>query len=308
MPSSPAMGWDADVLARIQALELHARALVDGFLHGSHASRRVTTNVEFADFKEYAPGDPLRDLDWRVLGRSDRLVVRRHRAEHELAATLVLDASGDLSTGASGGWPTSEGSPFHGTKWGYAAVLTATLAYWLLRQGEPVGLAVLGGERVRWPWLPPRSGDSQLARILGVLAETRPAGRADLQAGFHQLGQRIHQRQLVVVISDLMEEPDTWGPALSTLLSRRADVRVVHLFDEDEMEMNLPEAGLFVSPEGGDVVPEDPLEIRQAFREEVARYRTEVGGWLAGVRGVHLPAPTNAPMDRLVARLLRGLP
>lgn len=133
------MGWDAAVLARIQALELHARALVDGYVHGAHASHQVASNVEFSDFKEYAPGDPLRDLDWRVLGRSDRLVVRRHRAEHELTTTLVVDASGDLATGASGGWPTAEGSPFHGSKWGYAAVLTATLAHWLLRQGSRSG-------------------------------------------------------------------------------------------------------------------------------------------------------------------------
>jgi uncharacterized protein (DUF58 family) len=302
------MGWDADVLSRIQALELHARALVDGFLHGSHASHQVTSNVEFADYKEYAPGDPLRDLDWRVLGRTDRLVVRRHRAEHELTTTLVVDASGDLATGASGGWPTVEGSPFQGSKWGYAAVLTATLAYWLLRQGEPVGLQVLGGDKVRWRFLPPRAGDGQLVRILGVLASLEPAGEARLAEGLLEVGQRLHQRQLVVLVSDLMEEPGEWGPALRALLERRADVRVVHLHDQDELSMNLPEAGLFVSPEGGEVLPEDPLEIRAAFVEEVARYRADVARWLSSARGVLLPAPTNAPMDLLLVRLLRGLP
>ena len=302
------MGWDADVLARIQALELHARALVDGYVHGAHASHQVASNVEFSDFKEYAPGDPLRDLDWRVLGRSDRLVVRRHRAEHELTTTLVVDASGDLATGASGGWPTAEGSPFHGSKWGYAAVLTATLAYWLLRQGEPVGLQVLGGDRVEWRTLPPRTGDGQLARILGVLAALEPAGEARLAEGLVEVGKRLHQRQLVVLVSDLMEEPSDWGPALRALLERRADLRVVHLHDRDELAMNLPEAGLFVSPEGGAVLPEDPLEIREAFAEEVARYRAEVAAWLGGVRGVLFPAPTDAPMGTVLARLLRGLP
>ena len=133
---APAVRWDPDVLARIRALKLHARALVDGFLHGGHLSGRVSSAVEFADYKEYSPGDPLRDLDWRVMGRTDRLVVRRHRAERELPTTLVLDASGDLRTGASGGWPQARTSPFFGTKWGYAAVLTATLAYWLCRADE----------------------------------------------------------------------------------------------------------------------------------------------------------------------------
>lgn len=105
-----------------------------------------------------------------------------------------------------------------------------------------------------------------------------------------------------------MEEPSDWGPALRALLERRADLRVVHLHDRDELAMNLPEAGLFVSPEGGAVLPEDPLEIREAFAEEVARYRAEVAAWLGGVRGVLFPAPTDAPMGTVLARLLRGLP
>ena len=305
--ASPQVGWDPDVLARIRALQLHARALVDGTLHGAHMSGRATSAVEFADYKEYSPGDPLRDLDWRVMGRTDRLVVRRHRAETELATTLVVDASGDMSTGATGTFPPQGSSPFKGTKWGFAAVLTATLAYWLQRTGEPVGLQVLGGDGVRWPWLPPRTGEAQLARILGVLAQARPAGRADLAAGLTALGSRLRRRQLVVLISDLMEEPAEWSPALAALLKRRVDLRVVHLHDQREWAMELPDAGLFRSPEGGPALAEDPDEIRAAFKEEVDRYLGEVRSALGLVRGVHVPAPTDQPMDLLVARLLRGL-
>ena len=218
--------WDPDVLARIRVLELRARDLVQGYLHGAHLSGRATSNVEFADYKEYSPGDPLRDLDWRVMGRSDRLVVRRHHAENELATTIILDASGDMATGAAGDQPSAARPPLKGSKWGSAAVLCATLAYWLQRHGEPVGLMVLGGQDVRWPYLPPRNGEAQLARILGVIAQTRPSGRADLSAGLRAAGQRMGRRQLMVLVSDLMEEPAEWGPAVSTLLRRRIDLRV----------------------------------------------------------------------------------
>ena len=280
------MGWDADVLARIQALELHARALVDGYVHGAHASHQVASNVEFSDFKEYAPGDPLRDLDWRVLGRSDRLVVRRHRAEHELTTTLVVDASGDLATGASGGWPTAEGSPFHGSKWGYAAVLTATLAYWLLRQGEPVGLQVLGGDRVEWRTLPPRTGDSQLARILGVLAALDPAGErgwrglsgwaAASPAAARRARERPHGRALGLGTGAA-------GAAGATGL------RVVHLHDRDELAMNLPEQASSSRPGwgGSPEDPRDPGGLRRGGGSVPRRGRGVAGGARGALPGSH---------------------
>ena len=299
-----APSWDPDVLDRIGTLQLRAREAVAGFLHGGHKSVRVSTNVEFADYKEYAPGDNLKDLDWRVVGRSDRLVIRRHQAENEQAVTLVLDASGDLGTGATGntGRPALDGS-----KWGYAAVLTATLAWWLERQHEPVGLEVLGGEGVRWRSLSPASGGAHLARVLGVLAEARPAGRADLQTGLASIGSRLRGRSTVILISDLMEDPDAWGPTLSVMLARKIDVRVVHLHDSREWAFDMGEPARFRSPEGGEAVPEDPEEVRAAFIAERDAYLREVQGWLGRVRGRHLLAPTDLSMAPLLARLLGGV-
>ena len=131
--------WDPTVVARLSALELRARTLVTGFRTGGHRSRRVHSNIEFADYKPYTAGDPLRDLDWRVAARTDRLVVRRHHAEEELPVHIIVDASGDMATGASGraavdGWDRS--------KWTTAAVLAATLAQWVGLRGDPVGLSV----------------------------------------------------------------------------------------------------------------------------------------------------------------------
>jgi uncharacterized protein (DUF58 family) len=298
LPSPP---WDPEVLARIAALELRARGLVRGLQHGAHPSMRVTSNVEFADYKEYSPGDPLRDLDWRVLARSERLVVRRHRAEDELAITLVVDASADMSTAPPGG----PRPPLDRGKWGAAAVLAATLAQWAARRNEPVGLSVLGGADVPWAWLPPAGGAAHLARVHAALASARPAGRAALGPGLEAVGARVRRRSLVVLISDLMEEPSEWGPAVDALGARGVDLRVLHVHDPREWRLEVGAAGRFRSPEGGDPLAADPDELRPGMAAVIDAYLLEVRGWLARGRGLHLLVPCDADLGGVLARALR---
>lgn len=241
--------WDPTVVARLSALELHARTLVTGFRTGGHRSRRVNSNIEFADYKPYTPGDPLRDLDWRIAARADRLVVRRHHAEEELAVTMIVDASADMGTGMSGRYPVAG---LDGSKWSTAAVLAATLTQWIGLRGDPVGMRVLAGDQVQWDWLPPRSGAAQIGRIHRVLAETRPSGRADLGAALRSLGPRIRRNSLVVILSDLMEPVDTWGPALDALGERRCDVRLIHVYDRQEWTLRPFEGADDTQPPGLD--------------------------------------------------------
>lgn len=296
--------WDAEVLARIEHLHLRARELVLGFLHATHPSARSSRNVEFSEYKEYSPGDSLRDLDWRVAARSDRLVVRRHRAETELATTILVDASGDMGTGEAGLY--GRRPPLDASKWGTAAVLCSTLAYWLHRRAEPVGLMVLGGEDVPWRYLPPRTGRTHLARILSTLGSARPAGEANLGQGITTLGSRLPRRSLAVIVSDLMEEPARWGPALVGLGERRADVRLVHLADPKELGLELREAGRLYSPEGGEELVTDPEDARAAFAEVVAAYQVEVAGWVRQARAQRIVAQTDASLQLPLSQLLRG--
>lgn len=295
--------WDPEVLARIAHLHLRARQATAGLLHGAHRSGRVSSNVEFADYKEYSPGDPLRDLDWKVAARSDRLVVRRHHAETELRGLLVLDASGDLGTGDTGRYKLP---PIEGSKFGYALALVATLAWFLERSGEPVGLMVLGGAGARTRYVPPRAGSAHMAEIFGVLSELRPAGRADLASGLRDVGARLGRRALVVLVSDFMEEPERWAPAMSALGQRRADIRAVQLFDRRELELDYDEPIRFTSPEGGESLPVDPVGAREAFHEVVEEYLAEVRAAFARMRGHHLLVGTHEPLDRVIARVLRA--
>ena len=300
MSSTPQ--WDPAVLARLGQLHLRARGLVAGLTHGHHKSLRVSRNVEFADYKEYTPGDDLRDLDWKVYSRNDRMVVRRQQSEDELSVVFILDASADMSTGEAGQRPALSGS-----KLATAITMIATMAYYLQHRGEPIGLAVLGGEGVLQPWIPPRRGANHLAQIFATLAAVRPGGSEVLAEGFSQVGARVPRRAAVVVVSDLMEEPASWGPALSAMLRRQADLRIAHVYDRKEWEMDFRASARFFSPEGGYPIPIDPDTVREAFSEIVQEYLAEVRQWIGRSHALHVLAASDEPLEVPIGRLLSGV-
>ena len=296
--------WEPEVLARINHLHLVARHVVEGVLHGAHRSRRLGPNVEFADYKEYSPGDPLRDLDWKVMARSDRLVVKRYEAETELACTLVLDASGDTGTGDQA---VRGKLPPEGSKLSYGVALAATLAYFLHLHGEPVGLAILGGDGVKQPWIPPRGGRQHLSLLFATLAGVRAGGRADLAESVSRFAQRVPRRGLVALITDFMEEPGSWHPALRGLARRRADLVAFHLLDRKELGLDYDRPLVVFSPEGGEALPIDPGGDRSEFNRVVAEWLDEVRGGVVGEGGRYYAAWTDLPLEETLRRCIQGL-
>ncbi len=290
-PSLPGTG-DPRVLARARMLHLRARQAVAGLQHGVHASMRLGHDAEFVDHAPYQPGDALRDLDWRVLGRADRLVVRRRRAERVLSGTVVLDASADLGS-------TPE-------KWDHAVALAATLAWFLHSVGEPVGLEIAAGEGVAVRRVPPRGGSRHAALVLRTLAAVRPAGRASLDTTLRAIGGRLGARSLVAVVSDFMEEPERWRPSVHALVRNRVDLRALHVSDPAELALAFPEPLRVRSPESGEERPLDPVSARSAFADEVARWRAEVTGALRAARGVVVDAPVGVPLVDVLSIFASG--
>lgn len=299
-PGAPgtARPWDPDVLARVRHLHLVARHLTAAWLHGDHRSRRVGQAVEFADYAEYQPGMDLRRLDWRVVGRTDRYVVKRFETETELPCSVVLDLSGDLGTGTAG---RKGGLPDLGrSKAGYAITLAATLVYFLHLHGEPVGLELLAGECPAGSSLPPRGGRNHLQRLFLMLASARPGGPGGLDRALARVGARTRRRSFVGVVSDGMEEPATWLPALQTFARRGADLRFFHVFDRREWRLQFDRPSLFFSPEGGEPLAVDPAGAGKEFREVVAEYVAEVRGGVVAAGGRWLPVPTDLPLEQVV--------
>jgi uncharacterized protein (DUF58 family) len=277
--------------------------LTDALLMGNHRSRRVGQAIEFADYQEYAPGMDTRGLDWKVWARTDRLVVRRYETETELPCTVVLDLSGDLSTGESG---ASRLPDLDKSKAGYAISLAATLLYWFHRQGEPVGLHIVSGDGVTYRDLPARGGRNHLRQLFMVLAAARPAGRADLERALVEVGSRVRRRSWVGVITDGMEEPEQWLPSLGAFVRRGTDLRFVHMYDPDEMRMAFPRSALFFSPEGGEALAVDPVGAQEAFAEVVRAYLDEVRGGVIRFGGQYIQAATDKPMEELFHAIISG--
>jgi uncharacterized protein (DUF58 family) len=298
--------WDSAVLARVRHLHLRARHLTAALLGGEHRSRHVGQAIEFADYQEYQPGMDLRGLDWRVWGRTDRYVVKRFETETELPCTVVLDLSGDLQTGRygrAGGLPDLEAS-----KAGYAITLAATLLYFQHMHGEPVGLEIVAGSGVQFRSLPPRSGRNHLQLLFRVLATARPAGRADLLPALNRVGQRVRRRSWVGVITDGMEEPAGWLPALGAFARRGADLRFFHLYDRGEWGLKFDRPMMFYSPEGGAELPVDPGGASAAIAQVARDYVNEVRGGVVRFGGRYLPVPTNEAMERVLVAAISDRP
>jgi uncharacterized protein (DUF58 family) len=295
--------WDPVVLSRVRHLHMQARILTDALLMGNHRSRRVGQAVEFADYQEYTPGMDLRGIDWKVWGRTDRYVVRRYETETELPCMIVLDLSGDLGTGddARDSYPDLGKS-----KAGYAICLAATLLYWFQRQGEPIGLHIVGGSGLEHRDFPARTSKRHLQLLFTALATARPDGRADLSEALIRAGGRAKRRSWAGVISDGMEEPSQWLPALSAFARRGADLRFCHLFDRQELTLDFERSVLFYSPEGGEALAIDPPGARADFREVVAGYLEEVRRGVVTVGGQYLQVGTDEPMERVFHRIVVG--
>ena len=294
---------EPEVLSRLRHLSLVATRTVDGLMAGAHRARRLGANVEFAEYKDYTPGDPLRDLDWKVLAKTDRLVTRRYQAETELACHLVLDASGDLGTGKDA---VHSRPPLEGSKFGYALCLTATLAAYLERQGEPVGLHIVAGEDGGERHIPPRSGKRHLAQILMALAELRPGGKAELADTLGWVADQTRRRSLVVMISDLMEEPGSWLPQVRAYAGRKTDFAANQIADRTELSLAFEVHAIFVSPEDGSSLAVDPVGAGSVFAAVVEAFFDEVRGGIRQEGGRHILAWTEDPMDLALRRLIGG--
>lgn len=298
------MPWDPVVLSRIRRLHLHARRLSDALRGGDHRSRRIGQAIEFADYVPYQAGMNLRQLDWKVRARTDRWVVRRHHTDHELPCHLVVDVSADLGTGrtAERAYP-----PLEGTKMGFALTLAATLAMWWIHRGERIGLRLLGSDDGSTRVVPARTGRRHLQAILRNLASARPGPRAELGQGLMGAARTMRERGLAIVVTDGMEEPSGWLGALTGFRQRGVDARLVHVLDQQELDLSYPSAAIFTGPEDGSRLPLDPVAARPVYEEVLGTYLEEVRRGVLSAGMTYHRAVSADPMVPLLHRLIRGI-
>jgi uncharacterized protein (DUF58 family) len=247
---------DPAILARLGTFELKARTVVEGFLSGLHRSPFKGFSVEFAEYRQYLPGDDLSTIDWKVYARSDRYYVKKFEEETNLDCYLLLDVSASMGYGSRGI-----------TKLEYGSVLAASLAYLMNRQRDAVGLTTFDNEILTM--LPPSARPGHLRSILVALDRLTLGERTDVSKPMHRLADGIAKRGMVVVISDLLDEPERIIDGLRHFRFRGTDVVVFHVMDPDELTFPFERAARFRDVEGGTELMAVPSVVRARYLEEV---------------------------------------
>jgi uncharacterized protein (DUF58 family) len=275
---------DPAVVARLGTLELKARTIVEGFLSGLHRSPFKGFSVEFAEYRQYMPGDDLSTIDWKVYARSDRHYVKKFEEETNLDCHLIVDVSGSMSYGSRGI-----------TKFEYAACLAASIAYLMNRQRDAVGLVAFADRMTAM--IPASARAGHLRSLLVTLARMHPAERTNVSKPLHQLADALSRRGIVVLISDLLDDPDEVVRGLKHFQYRGTDVIVFHVLDPDEIEFPFDRPTRFEDLETGDEVMAVPATVRQHYLDRIGamieRYRRELGS--SGIDYELLP--TTEPIE-----------
>ena len=276
---------DPAVIARLGSMELKARTVVEGFIAGLHRSPYKGFSVEFAEYRQYLPGDDLSTLDWKVYARSDRHYVKKFEEETNLECHLLVDVS--ASMGYRGAAPVS--------KLEYGATLAAALAFLMNRQRDASGLLAFGDRiTVR---LPASARRGQLHSLLVHLERLTAGSRTDVGRPLHQLAEALVRRGLVVLISDLFDDADAIVEGLKHLRFRGNDVIVFQVLDPHELTFPFRASSKFTDLESAETVVADPVRIREDYLAELgrlqARYERDLRG--AGIDYVRLDS--SKPLD-----------
>jgi uncharacterized protein (DUF58 family) len=283
---------DPAALARVKNLALVARGVVEGFITGLHDSPYKGFSVEFAEHRKYSPGDNPRHLDWRILGRTDRLYVKQYEEETNLRAQILLDMSGSMSYG----------EPPALTKLEYASYLTAVLAYFMIRQQDAVGLTAFDTE-IHLD-MPARSSPRHFDEMMKHLEAVQPSRKTDLGAILHRLADRFKRRCLIVLISDLYEDPDAVDRALHHFRSKRHEVIVFHVLDPAEVEFPFGQTTDFVDMETCERIQVDPAYVRDDYRRQMEQFLSRHRGICAECQFDYVLADTSVPYDYMLSRYL----
>lgn len=284
---------DPAVVARLAALPLLPRRPMVGTVSGRHPSPHRGASVEFAEYRKYVAGDDLRRLDWRAHGRTDRYYVKEFEADTNLRLCVVLDTSGSMDFSAAG---TS--------KIQYARQLAAALGYLAVLQGDAVGLSCVG-EGIS-NHIPPRRNPAHLMHLFDALEAAKPSGPTRLPEALHELAERVRQRALVVIISDLFLPPESLRDCFAHLRFCKHDVAVFHLLDRQEIDFQFQRPVRFLDMEGGPPVFAEPNEIADRYQKAMAEYLQQLTAVVHEAGVDYHRVVTDEQDERVLTRFLVG--
>jgi uncharacterized protein (DUF58 family) len=294
----PAGLLDPRMLASVSRMELVARQVMDGFVTGLHRSPHIGFALDFAQHRQYAPGDDIKRIDWRVYAKADRYYIKQYEVTTNLKAHLVVDASGSMRY---------QGARDVMTKFRYAQYVAACLAYLILHQQDSVGLITFDS-KIR-EFIPARSASSHLVTLTQALDRTEPRDVSGIAGLLHEVAERLGHRQMVIVISDLFDDADKLLEALHHLRHKRHEVLVLQIMAEDELTFPFKKFTLFESLEtSAQKMRLDPAAVRAAYLGNLQRHLEKLKTGCEGLRISYSLFKTNETVEKaLVAYLARRM-
>lgn len=291
-------------LRRLEYLLFAPRRIVEGRYSGQYATRQRGQSVEFRDYREYFPGDDLGSVDWKVYGRSDRLFIKLFEHQSELTVQLLLDASGSMAYRGYGATQRLISPEVEPSKYDYACSLAASIGFLIMKQHDRFAAAFSqGGLR---NYAPPQSTMRHLSGLLRTMERTRSFGRAQLAEAIDELTRKGSRRSLLVVFSDLLDEPDAVAKSLAARAQAGGEAIVFHVLHPDELNLPDIEHGLFIDAESSARVRLNVAEVRQQYQAKIQEF---LDTWAKRCRGLGIDyarAVMSEPYYRVLERYLIG--
>lgn len=280
---------DPEVLARIDRLDLLARTVVEGFINGLHRSPYLGFSMDFAEHREYMPGDDIRRIDWKVFGRSDRFYVKEFEAESNANFMSIIDVSRSMDFGSGGV-----------TKFDYARYLAACLTYFAHRQRDRVAFASFDDDII--DYVPPSA--KHLDTILHAIERLEPGGRSEYLKPLLKVTEAARRKGIVVLVSDFYEEPRAIIDAVNNLRFRGHDVIVYQVLDRAEIEFDFEESATYEDLETGESVPVVPGRMREQYKQLMAEHLEEISSLMIKNQIDYGLVRTDEPLDEALFRYL----
>ena len=278
---------EPSTLQKISKMELVARQLMDGYVQGMHRSPHIGFALDFAQHRQYVPGDDVKRIDWRAFAKSERYYIKQYEVSTNLRAHIVLDASGSMAY---------KGEHDTMSKFRYGQFIAACLSYLVLHQQDSAGLITFDN-KVR-DFIPPRSAPSHLMRILHTLDQTKAERESSIAPLLHEVAERISRRGLVIVISDLFDQAEPLIESLHHLRHKRHEVILLHVMAHDELEFPFRKWSLFENLEQtNDRLRLDPATMRAMYLENVANHLRAIRDAASKLNISHVLLDTSRPFD-----------
>jgi len=280
-----------ETLARLNQLQLTAKTIVEGFLVGLHKSPYHGFSAEFSDHRQYNPGEPLKDLDWKILAKTERYYIKRYEEETNLRSYILLDHSKSM-------FYASEKT----SKIEYATQLAAALAWLMIAQKDAAGLYTFN-YRITASF-PPKAIRSYTAQLFSALIDLQAEDRTDVLAPLHQIAELIRKRSLVILISDLLDDPYLVMEALKHFRTRNHEVLVFHIADPQEELFEFKRETQFVDSETGEKITVSPWQIRKEYLENFNAFTATMKNECHKHLIEYIPVTTSTPPEDLLLKYL----